>query len=344
MANFHDDLCEMEDMGIYMKQWVGPVYLFFAFFLAGTGVISARLVSGKLGTFTITSASLFFALVFLFPVCKKKLLEQLHLISLKEVLFLTVQAVCGIFLFRMFLLHGMLMTGSMEAGILTGVTPAFTAILAVIFLKEPVNRKNLAGISCTVAGVLMLQNVFDLKNGLSSRHMAGNLLVLCAAACESSFNIFSRFFAVRIRPAHHGRLHPMVQTTLVSAIAFIFCLIPAFFESPFIRLSEAGLREWLSLFWYGLFVTALAFLFWYAGINRCGALNAAAFSGMMPLTSMLLSALILKEPAGWQQWLGGGLVISGIILIGTGKFSKITNRFKAKNNGKQVTNNAYYFE
>jgi drug/metabolite transporter (DMT)-like permease len=33
---------------------------------------------------------------------------------------------------------------------------------------------------------------------------------------------------------------------------------------------------------------------------------------------MLLSVIILKEPAGWQQWSGGILVIFGMIMIGTG--------------------------
>ena len=44
----------------------------------------------------------------------------------------------------------------------------------------------------------------------------------------------------------------------------------------------------------------------YTGIpvsNVCGAFTAAAFSGMMPLTSMILSVIILGEQAGWQQWL-----------------------------------------
>jgi drug/metabolite transporter (DMT)-like permease len=60
----------------------------------------------------------------------------------------------------------------------------------------------------------------------------------------------------------------------------------------------------------------LAFIFWYAGIKRCTACTAAAFSGMMPFTSLILSVLVLGEYANWQQWAGGGLVILGMILIG----------------------------
>lgn len=301
-----------------MKKWVGQVYLLLAFLLAGTSVIAARLVSGKLGTFTIASTSLFFALLFLLLACGKKLMKTLRLMSVTEILFLIVQAVCGIFLFRMFLLYGMLLTSSMEAGILTGATPAFTALFAAVLLKEPVSGKKLTGISCTVVGILLIQGLLHAENGFSLKHLGGNFLVLCAAVCESAFNIFSRVFAVRVQAGQKETIQPLVQTTLVSAIAFVLCLVPALFEAPLLKLSEIGLTEWLSLLWYGLFVTALAFVFWYAGIKRCGAFTAAAFSGMMPFTSMILSVFILGEYCGWQQCIGGGLVISGMILIGTG--------------------------
>jgi len=65
-------------------------------------------------------------------------------------------------------------------------------------------------------------------------------------------------------------------------------------------------------------VTALAFIFWFAGIKRCEAFTAAAFSGLMPLASMVLSVIVLREQAVWQQWLGGFMVIIGMLLIGTG--------------------------
>ncbi|WP_242975783.1 EamA family transporter [Desulfosporosinus sp. FKB] len=45
---------------------------------------------------------------------------------------------CGIFLFRMFLLRGLDYTSAGEAGILAGATPAITALLAMMALKEPV--------------------------------------------------------------------------------------------------------------------------------------------------------------------------------------------------------------
>ena len=302
-----------------MKQWKGPFYLFCAFTLAGTSVLSAQYVSIKLGTFTITAISLFFALLFLLPFCGGRLFETLRTMSRKDMIYLTVQALFGMFLFRMFLIIGLTLTSAGEAGILIGATPAMTAILARAALKESWGGKKLFGILCTVIGVLFIQGLLMPENSFSMEHFAGNMLVLCAAACESIFNILSRFFVRQSDSGDLHSLHPMVQTAIVSAIAMILCLIPALFENPLTRLAGIGPKEWFALLWYGVFVTALAFIFWYSGIQRCSAVTAAAFSGMMPFTALLLSVLLLGEHAGLRQWAGSALVIAGIVFIGIDK-------------------------
>jgi drug/metabolite transporter (DMT)-like permease len=295
----------------------GPAFLFFAFTLAGTSVIAGRFVSGKLGVFTITAASLFFALAFLLPAYFQKIKQTVISLPRKGYLYLAVQALCGIFLFRMFLLSGLKITSSGEAGILTSATPAITAVLATVFLKERAGFKKIAGISMTMLGVLLIQGLLKTHSALSMSHFAGNTLVICAAACEALFNTFSRAFAIKGTASSMPKVEPPVQTAIVSFMALIFCLIPAIWEQPIQRLSTIGLTQWLALVWYGLFVTALAFICWYEGIRRCGALTAAAYSGMMPFTSALLSFVILHERLDNMQLAGGLLIAGGMILLGS---------------------------
>jgi drug/metabolite transporter (DMT)-like permease len=295
----------------------GPFYLFLAFTLAGTSVVSARIVSGALGTFVITAASLFFALLFLLPLCRKQLRGAIRGTTLRGFLFLIMQALFGIFLFRMCFINGLLYTSAGEAGVLTGATPALTALLAMTILKEPPGIRELAGVLSTVGGILLIQGFFT-GGSPSMTHLAGNLLVLGAAGCEAVFNILSRISIVGRKTDADNTLNPLVQTTFVTAIAFLFCLIPALLDPSFANLSALLVREWFALIWYGVVVTAAAFVCWYAGIKRCGAFTAAAFSGMMPFTALLLSVLILGERSRWQQWAGGVLVIVGMAVIGSG--------------------------
>lgn len=308
-----------------MERLKGMFYLFCAFSLAGTSVIAAFLVNDKLGTFTITAVSLFFSLLCLLPFKWRELVITVRHLVWSEWILLLFQALFGVFLFRMFLLYGLLHTSSSEAGILTGATPAVTVLFAKILLRENINSTKLTGIISTVVGIILIQGLLTPGNSFSIYHMAGNGLVLCAAVCESLFNVVSRIAAVRTNSAVRDRetIHPIVQTAIVSAIALILCVIPSLFEHPVSALAVIGLKEWMALIWYGPFVTALAFIFWYAGIQRCHASTAAAFSGMMPFTALLLSVMVLREQAGWQQWSGSLMVILGMILIGR-------NRTKAR--------------
>ena len=293
----------------------GAAYLAGAFTLAGTSVVCARLVSGHLGTFTITAVSMAFALLFLLPVCNRRITTSVRGMSAGDWLSTGLQALVGIFLFRFFLLNGVARTSTAEAGILTGATPAITAILAWTLLKERVSLFSAAGVVATVCGVLLIQGLLTPGRVLAAEHFWGNMLILGAAASESTFNVLSRVFTVK-GATRQRQTDPLVQTTLVTTFALVLCLLPALFEQPVQRLATLAFTGWLALVWYGVFVTALAFICWYAGIKRCPASMAAAFSGMMPLTAMLLSVTLLGEAAGWLQWLGGALVMLGMALIG----------------------------
>lgn len=299
-----------------MARWSGMFYLWGAFTLAGTSVITAWFLNGKLGTFTITAVSLILALVCMLPLCMKDLMRTIQRLTFREWTYLFLQALLGMFLFRMLLLYALLYTSTAEAGILTGTTPAFTVILAITLLKESVNNTKLVGILSTIVGIMVIQGLFTPGHSFTLQHVFGNLLVLCAALSESIFNLLSRVSTVHRKRSEGEAIHPVVQTTLVSAITLALCLIPACLERPIAALAAIGIQEWLALVWYGPMVTAVAFVMWYAGIKRCPVSTAAAFSGMMPFTCLLLSVLILKETAGLEQWGGGILVILGMILIG----------------------------
>jgi drug/metabolite transporter (DMT)-like permease len=141
--------------------------------------------------------------------------------------------------------------------------------------------------------------------------------VLGAAASESVFNILSRAAAAGASARRGGRRGDDRSNGTGRArrrLALALCIVPALFESPSRGLRRLD-REWAALVWYGVCATALAYICWYAGIKRSPAMTAAAFSGMMPLTSMLLAAAALGERAGWPQWAGGLLVAAGMVLL-----------------------------
>jgi drug/metabolite transporter (DMT)-like permease len=293
----------------------GMLFLTGAFALAGTSVISARFVAGKLGTFTITAVSLFFALLLLVPLAGSRIIESIRGASARDWAYLFLQALFGIFLFRVFLLLGLLHTTSVEAGILTGATPAITAVLSGLLLKEKMGPSKIIGILSTVAGVLFIQGLFMPGKCFMPEHIIGNVLVLCAASCESIFNVCSRIAVVRARPADKAAMPPMVKTVLVSLIAMSLCLIPACFEQPVGFLAKLGLQDgfaymvWSVRHRAGVSVLVLGNQTMSRLYRRCLFRHDAVYGAAVV-------GFDIGEHAAIQQWCGGILIISGMALIG----------------------------
>lgn len=299
-----------------MQKIIGMLFLFGAFTLAGSCVVAVRFIDGRLGTFTITSISLCLAVLFLLPSSGRAAFAAIRKLSRLEWIELFLQAVFGVFLYRMLLLFGMQSTSSAEAGLLTGTTPAITVLLSILVLKERMNRQKFLGILFAISGVLLIQNLASNGTDISLTHLAGNVLVIGSAASESLFNTFSRIAAVKRNNNSSTKFSPAVQTLIVCVIAIILCVIPTAFENPVSSIAQASPQTWLSLAWYGIPVTAIAYIFWYSGIKRCEVSTAAAFSGMVPFTSLVLSTMILGERAAPIQWVGGALIIVSMICIG----------------------------
>lgn len=299
-----------------MKNISGKIYLMLGFSLAGTSVVTGSILTEKLNGRLVTPISLGIMLLCLFPFYGIRSIRLAGCLKKRDLAVFTLQAGFGIVLFRLFLLTGVGLTSTVEAGILTGTTPAITSILAFLVLKETCNSRTVLGIACSVLGIVLIQKNPQNSAAFSMSHAGGNLLILCAAASESTFNIISRKYREEGNDTELFSVPPMIQMYLVSLIAFFLSLIPGFYKQSVLSLSTIGWREWMALSWYGLVVTALAFIFFFQGVKRSGAYTTAAFSGMIPLTSMLLSLFFLNEPIGLNQWAGGGFIIFGMLFIG----------------------------
>lgn len=300
-----------------MKNRAGMFFLLCGFTLAGTSVIAARYLSDRVGVFTTAAISLALAVLFLLPFVGYKGLLGIRVLRFADWIELFVQAFFGVFLYRMFLLLGLKQTSASEAGLLIGTSPAITVLLSIAVLKEKLCQRKGLGFALSVAGVFLIQDFSAGKNGIALYHLAGNLLVLGAAASESVFNVYSRKSAMRRHEVNETMLTPLGQTFYVTVIAMALCVIPAAFEQTKIPAVFCDPGTAAALIWYGIPVTALAYIFWYAGIKRCEVTTAAAFSGMVPLTALILSYAILHEKTTSIQWIGGSLILTGMIVIGS---------------------------
>ena len=294
----------------------GKLSLVGAFSLAGSSVVAGAYLTPQLGGFTIAALSLCVAVLGLLPAYGRKAFAALRGLTAQDYRLLVLQALFGSLLFRVFLLLGLSLASAVTVGMLLGATPAITALLAALLLREKPTRAAVLGIALSVTGIVLLQGVATDGAPLGARHFWGGVLALCASASEATFTVLSRKHRRAGSPGDRPALHPMVQTLMVSVLALLLCAVPAVLEHPLAAIESLTLKGWLALGWYGLFVTALAYVCFYAGVRRCDGYTVAAYTGMMPLISMLLSLLFLGETVSGLQLAGGALIIAGMVALG----------------------------
>ncbi len=105
------------------------------------------------------------------------------------------------------------------------------------------------------------------------------------------------------------------MATVVSVFGLLLFLPVAIYEAAAIDFTAVSWAEWLPILYYAIIVTVVGFILWFQGVQKVPASTAAVFTGIMPVSAVLLSYLILQEPFAWSHIWGGLCVLIGLILI-----------------------------
>jgi drug/metabolite transporter (DMT)-like permease len=85
------------------------------------------------------------------------------------------------------------------------------------------------------------------------------------------------------------------------AISFNFSAIP--------------LNTWIIVIYYGVVGTASGYLLWYQGLAHISASTAGVFTGIVPISAVVLSYIVLGEPFSWVHVIGGVCVVLAIFIM-----------------------------
>ena len=276
--------------------------LFGAMSLAGSSVVVGKMLVATVPVFVAAFGSLLVAFLCMIPLMHGRF-GELRLLTAREWIYLFLQGLCGIVLFRVFTLYGLHMTGAAQAGIITGATPAVLAVLSLLLLGDRFSARMAAGIVLAALGCMVI-NVFALE-GVGENNVLGSLLVGAAVVCEALFTIFRKRIC-----------HSVSATTNTAVLIFCSLLlvaVPAAVElgTVTVRLSTEAL---LAIAYYGVFATVLAYLLWTAAVGKVSGATAGAATAAMPASSVILAVLVLGEQLCWHHLAGCLLIVSGILV------------------------------
>ena len=203
---------------------------------------------------------------------------------------------------------GIKLTTASNTSVIVNVRPVFAAILSALVLRETLSGRKLAGVLTAFAGVVLLSTRGSLSAfSVRSSHLMGDILILLNAISGAIGLVVNKRVLDKFRP-----FPAMVYTQTIGAIG----LLPfAVFE--IVRLGafpRAPAMPWIMLIFQGLFSTILAHILWNRALACLEASRASVFIYIAPLTTSILSWLLLREPLGMPFVLGALLVLVGAYL------------------------------
>jgi drug/metabolite transporter (DMT)-like permease len=186
------------------------------------------------------------------------------------------------------------------------LNPTVVLLTGLLLFRTPVKRKQWVALGISYVGVLV---VFGHDVALNGQHVAlGAGLVFASAVSYALYLVFSGEAVKRI-----GALR---LTGVATSIACVLCILQFFVLRPPSAMQVAPEVLWLGVL-NATLCTFLPVLLVMMAIERIGAGPAAQMGMIGPLSTILLSVLILGEP--FTAWMAAGTVL---VLVGVWQLAR----------------------
>jgi drug/metabolite transporter (DMT)-like permease len=190
-----------------------------------------------------------------------------------------------------------------EGALLTTTTPLFIVPLAWAFLRERPTATTIVGIAVGMAGVALA-----VGGGVAFERSAwGPTLLLLSALGWAGYTIASAPIARR-----EGPLHAVTWATVIAAPILVLLAvveIDRWDAAAFTHPPTLGAIAYL-----GLAASAGAWYLWNRGVAGLPAAVAGTFFFVQPVVGGLLARSVLGERLDVWFWLGGLLILAGVLL------------------------------
>jgi bacterial/archaeal transporter family protein len=105
-----------------------------------------------------------------------------------------------------------------------------------------------------------------------------------------------------------------LATAVRTTVVVIFSWSIALATNPRLSLGTLSRRTWLFLVLSGL-ATGLSWLCYFRALQLGEASRVAPVDKLSVVFVILLAAIVLHEKLTWQQWVGGGFVVIGALIL-----------------------------
>ena len=229
-------------------------------------------------------------------------------VNIRQALVVTLLGFCGIFSYSFFFFSGLQYISASRAALIVALNPAVMTLIAYLFYRERVTPLKVLGIVLCFGGVALVVGGGEAQGAASARGWLGEALI---GGCVLSWSAYSVFCKTVVRQL--GPLHTVTYSIYAGTVMLVLYAA----ATGVLDMSELwhfSMAEITSLFYLGVIGSAVAYIWYYEGIQQIGVARASVFIALNPLSAVLFGAALLGEQMTLATLFGGVLIISGIVV------------------------------
>lgn len=287
----------------------GHLAALFTAVVWGTTFVSTKILLLDFQPVEILFFRFVMGLLALLPACPHRLKGT----TWRQELTFAAAGLCGVCLY--YLLENIALTYTMASnvGIITSVAPFFTAILSRLFLKEERQGAGfLTGFAVAMAGIFLI----SFNGARLELNPLGDLLALLAAFTWACYSVLTK------RISEYG-CHTILTTRRIFCYGLLFMLPAQFLFGANLELTRfADPANLFNIIFLGLGASALCFVTWNFAVKVLGAVKTSIYIYMVPVITVVTSAVILHEKITALAAVGTVLTLAGLFLSDGKEFLK----------------------
>ena len=200
-----------------------------------------------------------------------------------------------------------------DAALVVASYPAIAMVLEALVYRRKLSMRRLSGVALAIVGVnAVLGNALVASDGRASwdaSRLLGDAILLAAGLVWALYNLATRGLVSR---------HPM-PTVIFWQTAFgaLFFVPLALLEQSIVgggRWVPSGGVAFLAVAHLGVLCSVVAFLLYARALKGLDASSAVSVMNLVPVFGVLFAVVLLGEPVGPLQVVGGLVVVAGVTL------------------------------
>jgi drug/metabolite transporter (DMT)-like permease len=277
-----------------------------------------KLTQDQVGAFTTVFIPMLLATLFMLPFVLKTVRANKNR-KLADLKVFAVLALIGQFPAQVLMTFGTQQSTASNAAILNLTLPIVSALLAVLFLGEKMNKVRWLSFGIAIVGVALCSMKDILGANFSLAFLVGNLLILTGVLGSAFYNTYCKKIA-----QDYTEMEMLFYT-------YIFMLVLLF---PFVWIYEADSLKNIPTFtantWTGLtlltvFHNFLSMILFFTALKHLEAIQVAFSNFLIPFFALPIAIIWLNESLGFWSVVGGLLVLVSTLIISIWEYKHSTH-------------------